>query len=301
MVYDVAVIGGGPAGVTAAVYAKRAGLETVLFEEKYIGGQIVNTHNLENFTGFSSISGYEFGEKLSEQLKYQEITPVMEKVEKLDLKPEIKVITTSKNTYEAKNIIIATGASPRKLGIENEKELTGLGVSYCATCDGAFFRNRKVMIAGGGNTALDDAVYLAKICQKVYIVHRRDEFRGNKLTVNKLKAMDNVEFVLNSEVKELVADEFLKSVKVFDKKENTFREIEVSALFVAIGNIPNTTLLEGQLELDESGYLKCNEFQETNVKGVFGAGDVCKKTLRQVVTAASDGANAVNTILNFEM
>ncbi|MBQ4109411.1 MAG: thioredoxin-disulfide reductase [Clostridia bacterium] len=301
MIYDVAVIGGGPAGVTAAVYAKRAGLETVLFEEKYIGGQIVNTHNLENFTGFTTISGYEFGEKLSEQLKYHKISPVMEKVITLELDSEIKTIFTSKNEYKAKNVIIATGASPRKLGIKNEAELTGMGISYCATCDGAFFRNRKVMVAGGGNTALDDAVYLSNICETVYIVHRRDEFRGNKSTVEKLKAMKNVEFILNSEVKELVADEFLKSVKVFNKIENKIHEIEVSALFVAIGNIPNTELVKDKLKLDEAGYIVCNSNQETNINGVFGAGDVCKKTLRQVVTAASDGANAVNTILNFEI
>lgn len=301
MIYDVAVIGGGPAGVTAAIYAKRAGLETVLFEEKYIGGQIINTHNLENFTGFTTISGYEFGIKLSEQLKYHQISPVMDKVINLELDSEIKTIFTSKNEYKAKNVIIATGASPRKLGIKNETELTGMGVSYCATCDGAFFRNRKVMIAGGGNTALDDAVYLSNICETVYLVHRREEFRGNKSTVAKLKTMKNVEFILNSEVKELVADEFLKGVKVFNKNENKLSEFEVSALFVAIGNIPNTELVKDKLKLDESGYIECNPYQETNIKGVFGAGDVCKKTLRQVVTAAADGANAVNTILNFEI
>ena len=301
MIYDVAVIGGGPAGVTAAVYAKRAGLETVLFEEKYIGGQIVNTHNLENYTGFTTISGYEFGEKLSEQLNYHNITKVMKKVEKLELKSEIKKIFTAENCYEAKNVIIATGASPRKLGIPLEKELTGMGVSYCATCDGAFFRNRDVVVAGGGNTALDDALYLSKICSKVYIVHRRENFRGNKATVEKLRNLPNVEFVLNCQVKELISDEFLKGVKVVSNADDSVREIEASGLFVAVGNIPNSEMVKGMIELDESGYIICNQHQETNISGVYGAGDVCRKTLRQVVTAAADGANAVNTILEFEI
>jgi len=290
--YDVAIIGGGPAGITAAIYAARAGLKTIIFEEKFFGGQIINSHKLDNYPAAYGVSGYEFANMLLNQLKEFDVDIKNSGVKECDFTGEIKVIKTRKEEFEAKAIIVATGASPRKLGIENEERFTGLGVSYCATCDGAFYKDKTVAVVGGGNTALDDAIYLASFVKKVYIIHRRDEFRADEVTVEKVKNNSKIELKLNETVKELKGEDKLSSVKL-----ESGEELEIDGLFVAIGNQPQTNLVKGQLELSDNGFIITDNNLKTNIEGVYGAGDVIVKKLRQVVTAVNDGALAVAGIL----
>lgn len=290
--YDVAIIGGGPAGITAAIYAARAGLKTVIFEKNFFGGQIVNSHRIDNYPALPKISGYDFAAKLLDQLKEFDVDIKNSGVKELDLKSEIKIIKTRKEEFQAKAVIIATGASPKKLGIENEDKLTGLGVSYCATCDGAFYKDKIVVVVGGGNTALDDAVYLSSFAKKVYLVHRRDTFRAAEVTVNKVKNTKNIELKLNETVVELIGDEKLEKVKLSGGEI-----IETDGIFIAIGNTPETELVKGQIELTDSGFIVTDANLKTNISLVYGAGDVIDKKLRQIVTAESDGALAVTNIL----
>lgn len=290
--YDVAIIGGGPAGITAAIYAARAGLKTIIFEEKFFGGQIINSHKLDNYPAAYGVSGYEFANMLLNQLKEFDVDIKNSGVKGCDFTGEIKVIKTRKEEFEAKAVIVATGASPRKLGIENEERFTGLGVSYCATCDGAFYKDKTVAVVGGGNTALDDAIYLASFVKKVYIIHRRDEFRADEVTVEKVKNNSKIELKLNETVKELKGKDKLSSVKL-----ESGEELEIDGLFVAIGNQPQTNLVKGQLELSDNGFIITDNNLKTNIEGVYGAGDVIVKKLRQVVTAVNDGALAVAGIL----
>lgn len=289
--YDVAIIGGGPAGMTAGLYAKRAGLNAVIFESGFFGGQIVNSHRVDNYPGIPKISGYDLAEKLITQLKEFNIDIVNKKVISCELSGKIKKICTKKEEFFAKSVIIATGAKPRKLGLENEERLIGNGISYCATCDGAFYKDKSVTVVGGGNTALDDALYLSNFSKKVYLVHRRDTFRGSQDTLNKIKNNDKIEIVLNNEIVSLNCDETLQSVSLKDG-----RTIKTDGLFVAIGNIPETELFKDQIELNENGYIKTDSNLKTNVDLVYGAGDVIDKKLRQVVTAQSDGAVALSNI-----
>lgn len=290
--YDVAIIGGGPAGITAGIYAARAGLKTVIFEESFFGGQIINSHRIDNYPALPAISGYEFADKLLKQLKEFDIDIKNTKVKECDLHSDIKILKTRKEEFEARSVIIATGASPRKLGLEKEKELTGLGVSYCANCDGAFYKDKTVAVAGGGNTALDDALYLSSFAKKVYLIHRRDEFRAAEITVNKVKENAKIELKLNNTVVELKGDEKLEKVILKNGEE-----LELDGLFIAIGNDPQTDIFKGQLELTEDGFLICDKDLKTNVKLVYGAGDVINKKLRQIVTAQNDGALAITNIL----
>ena len=290
--YDIAVIGGGPAGMTAGLYAKRAGLSVVILEKNFFGGQIVNSHNVDNYPGLPGISGYDLSDKFINQLKELEVEMKNKNVVSCDLTGEIKKINLRKEEILARSVIIATGARPRKLGILGEEQYIGRGVSYCATCDGAFYKDKIVAVNGGGNTALDDALYLANFSKKVYLIHRRDTFRGAKTTLDKIKKNEKIEVITNNEITKIKGNEKLESIVLKDNKE-----LLIDGLFIAIGNEPETEIFKGQVELTEGGYIKTNKNLETNLKMVYGAGDVIDKKLRQVVTAQNDGAIAVNEII----
>ena len=291
MIYDIIIVGAGPAGLTAAIYAGRANKKVLVLEAKTYGGQIINTPDIENYPVEEHISGFDFATKIYNQAKNLGAEIVFEKaVEIKDLGKE-KEVVTNKNTYKTKTIILATGSENRKLGLSNEDELVGKGISYCATCDGAFYRKKTVAVVGGGNTALEDALYLSNLVEKVYLIHRRDEFRGEETTVNKLKEKDNVEFIYNSNVTKLIANERLESIEVTNKDGN-IQTINVDGLFVAVGRIPENQNFAKIINLDESGYIVAGEDCHTNIDGIFVAGDNRVKDVRQLVTATSDGAIA---------
>ena len=287
---DIIIIGGGIAGLTAAVYALRSGKSVLLFEKKAYGGQISQSHAVENYPGFKNISGAELSMNLHSQAKDFGCEFKNEIVSKV-IDGETKKVITNKGEYEAKTVIFAMGAEPRKSGLENEQSLIGRGLSYCAVCDGNFFRGRETMVVGGGSTAVQDALYLADICKKVYLVHRRDAFRAEESLVNKLREKENVEFVLDSVLVSAAASPILKSVTVKNVKTNEEREIAANGLFLAIGQVPATKDFADILPLDEYGYVKAGE--DCKVKeGIYIAGDCRRKPVRQLTTAAADGTVA---------
>lgn len=289
--YDIIIIGAGPAGLTSAIYAGRANKKVLVLEAKTYGGQIVNTLDIENYPVEEHISGFDFATKIYNQAKNLGAEIVFEKVVDINDLGEIKEVVTSKNKYKAKTIIIATGSENRKLGLTNEDDLVGKGISYCATCDGAFYKKKKVAVVGGGNTALEDALYLSDIVEKVYLIHRREEFRGEEGTVERLKEKNNIEFIYNSNVTKLNAKDRLESIEVTNK-DGSVNEINIDCLFVAVGRIPENQNFAKLIQLDDSGYVVSNENCHTNVNGIFVAGDNRVKELRQLVTATSDGAIA---------
>ena len=297
--YDIIIIGAGPAGMTAAIYARRASKSVLVLEALTYGGQIINTPDIENYPVAAHISGFEFATKVYEQAEALGAEFVFEKAVGITDSGTCKKVKTTENEYECKAVIIATGSANRKLGIEGEDGLVGRGVSYCATCDGAFYRGKTVAVAGGGNTALEDALYLADLAEKVYIVHRRDSFRGDETTVNTLKQRPNVEFVYNSNVTKLIADKRLTAIEVTDKLTGETRELSVDGLFVAIGRVPENRGFAQLITLDDAGYISAGEDCLTNVPGIFAAGDGRTKDVRQLVTAASDGAVAATTAVRF--
>lgn len=291
--YDVIIIGGGPGGYTAALYAARANLSTLVIEKFAPGGQMATTDIVENYPGFvEGINGFELGMQMKKGAERFGVKTKLAEVLSVELDGEVKLVHTKKATFEGKTVILALGASPRELGLANERELRGRGVSYCATCDGSFYRDKTVVIVGGGNTAVADAIFLAKICKKVYLVHRRDELRASKTYMEALENTENIEFVWSSVVTEVIADQFVSGVKVKSRKDDSEREIACDGVFVAIGNVPNTDLIKGQVELDEAGYVPADETTRTNIPGVFAVGDMRAKPLRQIVTAVADGAVA---------
>ena len=287
---DVLIIGAGTAGLTAAIYARRAEKTVLVLEANSFGGQIVNTPSIENFPAAPHVSGFDFAMRLYEQATALGAEIRFEKA--LELRDgDPKTVVTAKNEYVAKTVILATGSKNRKLGLPEEERLTGRGVSYCATCDGHFFRGKTVAVVGGGNTALEDALYLSDMASKVYLIHRRDSFRGEEALANRLKEKENAEFVLNSTVTELIAGAKLEAVRVSSADGNE-RVLPVDGLFVAIGRIPENQAFSPPVQLDEAGYVAAGEDCRTNVPGVFVAGDNRTKTVRQLVTAAGDGAVA---------
>ena len=296
--YDIVIVGAGPAGLTAAIYARRAAKKVLVLEAKNYGGQIINTLDIENYPVEEHISGFDFATKLYNQAKNLGTEILFEKVVNINDFGREKEVETTKNKYKAKTIIIATGSENRKLGLANEDELVGKGLSYCATCDGAFYKKKTVAVVSGGNTALEDALYLADIVSKVYLIHRRDEFRGEQSTVSHLKEKNNVEFIYNSNVTKLNGDERLKSIEVTDKN-GSVKNIDVDGLFVAVGRIPENQNFAKLIDLDESGYVKSNEDCVTNVDGIFVAGDNRIKEVRQLVTATSDGAIAATNAVKY--
>ena len=291
--FDVIIIGGGPGGYCAALYAARANLTTMVIEKFAPGGQMATTEIVENYPGFvEGINGFELGMQMKKGAERFGVKTKLAEVKSVELDKNPKLIHTSKDTFQAKTIILALGAYPRELGLPNERNLRGRGVSYCATCDGMFYKDKTVVIVGGGNTAVADAIFLAKICKKVYLVHRRDELRASKTYMESLEKTENIEFIWSSEVVEILADEFVTGVKVKSRKDDSVRMVACDGIFVAIGNVPNTELIKGQVELDEAGYVPADETTRTNIPGVFAVGDMRSKPLRQIVTAVADGAVA---------
>ncbi len=295
--YDIIIIGGGPAGLTAAVYARRAEKTALVLEALAAGGQIIKTPLIENYPAAPAISGVDFAEKLLRQAKDLGAEIVYEKA--VDIKDgKTFTVVTPKNEYSAKAVIIATGSESRKLGLENEDELIGRGVSYCATCDGGFFRKKTVAVVGGGNTALEDALYLSEVAEKVYLIHRREGFRADETSVARLRAKGNVEFVLNSRVTKLVAEKRLQSIEITDNG-GAVRDIPVNGLFVAVGRVPENRNFAKLIKLDEAGYAVAAENCHTERAGVFVAGDNRQKEVRQLVTAAADGAVAATEAVKY--
>lgn len=286
---DVIIIGSGPAGLSAAVYAKRANLHVLVVEKVYYGtGQIAESHQVDNYLGFSGISGYELGEKFREHAVSLGVEFKDGEAERFEVfAGGYKVYLKNGEILETKTVIYAAGAAHRHLDIHGEQEYSGRGVSYCATCDGAFFKGKTTAVIGGGDTALDDALYLSELCSKVYLVHRRDAFRGSARTVEKLRAKENVEIVLEAKPVEITGNDKVESLQLEDG-----RSLNVDGVFVAVGMLPMTAPVKGVAELDPAGYIVADETGKTSAAGFFTAGDVRTKALRQVVTAVSDGANA---------
>ena len=295
--YDIIIIGAGPAGLTAAIYATRARKKVLVLEAESYGGQIINTLNIENYPAAPHINGFDFATNCYNQALELGAEIKIEKAINI-IDGDIKKVITKDNEYKCKSIIIATGCGIRKLGIDREDELLGKGISYCATCDGAFFKNKDVAVVGGGNTALEDALYLSDIVKKVYVIHRRDTFRGEDKSIEDLKEKSNVEFIYNSNVTKLIGSDYLEGIEVTDKDSNT-RKLDVSALFVAIGRIPENANFSMIINVDSTGYIKALEDCKTNVDGIFVAGDARVKTLRQLVTATSDGAIAATNAIKY--
>ena len=292
---DMAIIGGGPAGYTAALYAVRAGLNAVVLEKLSAGGQMALTHQVDNYPGFEQgVEGYELGAKMQAQAERFGAQTVSAEVLRMDLKAEPKIIETGEGVYLAKTVVLATGANPRELGIANEKELVGRGVAYCAACDGMFYRGKTVVVVGGGNSAAADALLLSRVAQKVIVVHRRDTLRAAKIAHEPLMKSENVVFCWNSVVEELLYDEVLTGVRLKNVQTGETSVLPCDGLFVSIGRKPATELFAGQLELDAYGYVQADETTQTSLPGVYAAGDVRTKPLRQIVTAVADGATAVH-------
>jgi len=280
------VIGAGPAGLTAALYALRANKKVLVFEKNTYGGQIINTGVIENYPGVKDITGFDFATNLYQQVTDLGGEVVSEEVIRID---KYKNVFTNKGEYKAKSIIIATGVKRRKLNLPNEERLVGSGVSYCAICDGGFYKNKVVAVNGGGNTAIEDALYLTNVAKKVYLIHRRDTFRAEEKRVDELKAKDNVEFILNSTITGINGEAKLESIDVDTNGKS--RNIEIDGLFIAIGQVPSNEAFEGVIEL-ENGYIKSSDSVHTNVEGIYVAGDTRVKELRQLTTAVGDGALA---------
>ena len=289
---DIIIIGAGTAGLTAAIYAQRAGKNVLVFEGLAVGGQIVNTPDVENYPGIAHTSGFEFANALFEQAKSFGAEIRYESVKEIRTEGDVKTVVTAKDSYEAKAVILATGAKNRPLGLAREQELIGRGVSYCATCDGMFYRGKDVAVVGGGNTALEDAQFLSGYCSHVSLIHRRDAFRGEERNAERLREKTNVEFVLNANVTAITGDKRVEGIEVTNKLTGEVREIPVSGLFIAVGQMPANEAFSGIVGLDDKGYIIAGENCETGTPGIFAAGDCRTKEVRQLATAASDGAVA---------
>ena len=294
-IYDLAILGGGPAGITAAIYASRARLNTIWIDKNFApGGQITATYEVDNYPGMPGLSGMDLGEAFGEHARKLGLEPKREKILSLEnISGEIRTIRTKKNEYQAKTVILAFGAEHRKLDIPGEDDLGGLGVSYCATCDGAFYKDRTAVVVGGGNVAAEDAVFLSGLCKKVYLIHRRDQLRADKAIQERVFACENIEMIWDSVPLEILGQDEVKGIRIRNVKTEEERTLDTDGVFIAVGIVPNTALVKDMLELDEGGYIRANEEGITSVPGIFAAGDIRTKALRQVVTAVSDGANAV--------
>ncbi len=292
MVYDIIIAGAGAAGLTASMYAQRAGLNSLVIEKLFVGGQTATTFEIENYPGFLEVSGPDLMDKFHQHAKKFGSTIINAEITELILDQELKTVKTTAGDFSAKAIIIATGAKPRNLNVSGEQELAGRGVSYCATCDGAFYRKKTTAVVGGGNTAVEDAIFLSRLCEKVYLVHRRDAFRADKSLVTKLHEIKNIELVLNAVPVEIQGSEFVTALSVQNADLTNQRKLDVDGVFVAVGITPNNQLAKDILKLDEQGYIITDERLMTSIKGVFAAGDIRNTPLRQIVTAAADGAIA---------
>lgn len=290
--YDIIIVGAGTAGLSAAIYGVRAGKSVLLLESAMYGGQIINSPEVENYPGIKRATGTQFADELYDQaislgavLKYEKVTGIK-------MYDDFKAVVTEQQEYQCKSLILATGARNRPLGLKREQAMIGRGVSYCAACDGAFFKEKDVAVVGGGNTALEDAKVLAAYCRKVYVIHRRDMFRGEEHVLKFLQEKENVEFITNSEVIELLGEDRLTGLQVKNKESNDVKEIQVNGLFIAIGQMPDNQAFADVIDLDKGGYIKALEDCKTNAAGIFAAGDCRTKAVRQLATAAADGAVA---------
>lgn len=294
-VYDMIIVGGGPGGYTAALYAARAGLDTLVLEKLSAGGQMAMTQQIDNYPGFEDgVDGFTLAEKMQTQAEQFGARTEYAQVEKLDLSAVPKVLETSEGTFYSRTVVLATGADPRKLGVDQEAALVGRGVAYCAACDGMFYKDKTVVVVGGGNSAAADALLLSRIARRVILVHRRDTLRATKIYHEPLRQAENLEFCWNSAVTGLRYGDRLTGVQLKDLNSGEISDLDCDGLFISVGRTPATELVRGQLELDSSGYILAGETTETNIPGVFAVGDVRTKRLRQVVTAVADGAVAVH-------
>ena len=294
-IYDMLVIGGGPAGYTAALYGARAGLSVLVIEKLSAGGQMATTEQVENYPGFDEpIDGFTLGERMQRGAERFGAASLLATVNKVELEGKVKRVTTDEGVVEGRTVVIATGASPRPLGVDGEQALIGKGVAYCAACDGMFYKDKTVAVVGGGNTAVGDALLLAKLCKKVYLIHRRDTLRASKVYEASLEAAENLEIIWNSRVIGLVHDERVRAVQLENVKTGETSTCAVDGVFAAVGRMPDTALFEAQIALDPQGYIAADETTRTNVAGVFAVGDVRSKAVRQIVTAAADGAVAAH-------
>lgn len=292
-IYDVIIIGGGPGGYSAALYCARAGLDTLVLEMLSAGGQMATTTQIDNYPGFDQgVDGFDLGQKMQAGAARFGAKTAFDQVVRVDLNAAVRKIETASGVYFARAVILATGASPRMLGVPGEEALRGRGVSYCATCDGMFFKGKTVAVIGGGNTAAASALTLAKLCQKVYLIHRRDQLRADALEQRQLQSVPNIELVLCASVVRFEGGDQLRAVVLQDTRDGHTRELAVSGAFIAAGATPNTQLVAGQIALTEDGYIDADETTCTSLPGVFAVGDVRQKPLRQIVTAAADGAVA---------
>ena len=294
-IYDTIIIGGGPAGYTAALFAVRAGLKTLVLEKISAGGQMAQTNQIDNYPGFENgIEGFSLGHKMKQGAERFGVKSLQKTVFSVDFEPKIKKITTDSGDFYAKTVIIATGAKHKHLGLENEENLIGKGLGYCAACDGMFFKGKNVAVIGGGNSAAADTLLLSKICTKVYLIHRRDSLRAIKIYQEPLLNSENIEIKWNSKAIRFIFDDTVKGIEIKNDKNNSLETIAVDGIFISIGRTPETEIFKGILELDNHGYIIADETTKTNIDGVFAAGDVRTKIVRQIVTAVSDGAVAAH-------
>ena len=288
--YDIIIVGAGPAGMTAALYAKQAGKNVLILEKEAYGGQILKAHKVKNYPGFNEISGFEFATNLYNQLTALDVEIKFEEVLRINSKNDTKEVITKKGNYLCKSVIIAAGAKSRKLNLSNEENLTGKGVSYCTTCDGMFFKDKTVAVYGGGNSAIDGAIYLSDICKKVYLIYRRDNFRVENENIDNLKKKNNIEIIFNTIITDLIGKNKLESIKL-KNKENEYN-LDVDGLFIEIGYIPVSEICNNLVGTDSDGYIISNEKCKTNIEGIFACGDIRVKDIRQLTTACSDGTIA---------
>lgn len=294
--YDLVIIGSGPAGLSAAIYAQRAKLETVVIEKDMMsGGQVLTTYEVDNYAGLPGINGFDLGMKFREHADGLGAVFVTDQVQTIEVEEGIKKVICDDGTYQAKTVLIATGATHRKLGVEGEEEFTGMGVSYCATCDGAFFKDKVTAVVGGGDVAIEDAIFLARMCKKVYLIHRRDQLRGAKSLQEKLLSLDNVEILWDTVVDAIKGGSEVEQIQINHHKTKKQESLAVDGVFIAVGITPNSQEFEGTVEM-KHGYIIAGENGETSVPGIYAVGDVRTKQLRQIVTAVSDGANAITSV-----
>lgn len=298
--YDILIIGSGPAGLGAAIYGVRAGLSLAVIDRSPIsGGQVLTTYEVDNYLGLPQNSGSEISEKFRKHADKLGVNFVTANVLSIEDKEQTKIVHTEEGDFESRTLILATGAAHAMLGVEGEMKLAGAGVSYCATCDGAFFRKRTVAVVGGGDVAVEDAIFLAGLCQKVYLIHRRDSLRAADSLQKKLMSMENVEILWNCEVKEIMGDDMVEKIMVYHNQENLTNVLAVNGIFIAVGIQPNTEMYKGLVEMDEKGYVIADESCQTSAAGIYAAGDIRQKALRQIITAVADGANAVTSAQNY--
>lgn len=299
--YDLVIVGSGPAGLAAAIYAERARISTLVIEKGMVsGGQVLTTYEVDNYPGLPGVGGYDLGTKFREHADNLGAQFAEDEVIRIEDEDSVKRVVCGHETYEARAVILATGASHRKLSVPGEEELAGMGVSYCATCDGAFFRKKVTAVIGGGDVALEDAVFLSRMCEKVYLIHRRDEFRGAKSLQEQVFSKENIEVIWDTVVERIAGSDKVEALKIRNVKSGEKRELLVNGVFVAVGITPASQAFDGLVEMDH-GYIKAGEDCSTSCPGIFAAGDVRTKPLRQIITAAADGANAVTSVERYFM